>query len=346
MPEVKYNDQKGFGYYHSPKGTYAYDVTSKVTGSGDYTAVVENIDPANSTTLLGEMLFVVYEDPTKTDKIQLWTLEGNDYLMAADDTHNKYNYCVSPEEATATVAFPGTIEDIANKSATLITVVAQGRTTGMDMLFNGNVIKKDAWDSPTEAYPNSKICMESVDVKSYLSSSGNNMGFLDNGTDGMQASNAILVVKVAKPTVSISTDKIIYNPSDTMHITLNLTNPSTTDQNVQFGWYFEKHDTDDWICITSMPLTLSAGCDYSIPIQISVGNWGETGFDAVWLVNLSDPITRDIISSDTAEWSYAPLTASVGMEEGEITAANIAAEEIGKEINKAFKEEVVHNLPF
>ena len=162
----------------------------------------------------------------------------------------------------------------------------------------------------------------------------------------MEASNAILVVEVATPTVSISTDKTTYYPGDTMIVTLNLTNPSTTDKNVLFAWYIRTPASDDLVCITSMPLTLSAGCDYSIPIQISVGNWGETGFDAVWLVNLSDPITRDIISSDTAEWSYAPLTASVGMEEGEITAANIAAGEIGKEINKAFKEEVVHNLPF
>ena len=194
MPDVKYNDQKGFGYYHSPKGTYAYDVTLKVTGSGDYTAVVENIDPANSTSLLGEMLYVAYEGASG-NRIQLWTLEGNDYLMAADDTHNKYNYCVSPEEATATVSFPGSI-DLANViNATLVTVVAQGRTTGMDMLFNGNVVKKDAWDSPTEAHPDSKICMESVDVTANLTSNGNNMGFLDNGTDGMQASNAFLVIE-------------------------------------------------------------------------------------------------------------------------------------------------------
>ena len=194
MPDVKYNDQKGFGYYHSPKGTYAYDVTSKVTGSGDYTAIVENIDPANSTSLLGEMLYVAYEGASG-NRIQLWTLEGNDYLMAADDTHNKYNYCVSPEEATATVSFPGSI-DLANViNATLVTVVAQGRTTGMDMLFNDNVVKKDAWDSPTEAYPDSKICTESVDVTANLTSNGNNMGFLDNGTDGMQASNAFLVIE-------------------------------------------------------------------------------------------------------------------------------------------------------
>ena len=193
MP-VEYNDQKGFGNYNSPKGTYAYNVTSEVTGSGDYTVIVKNIDPNNKTTLLGEMLYVVYEGSAGT-KIQLWTLEGNDYLMAADGTHGSYNYCVSPEEATATVAFPGTI-DLANvANATLITVVAQGGTTGMNMLFNHNIVKTDAWDVDSEAYQESKICVESVDVKSNLLTSGNNMGFQDTGTDGMQASNAFLIVE-------------------------------------------------------------------------------------------------------------------------------------------------------
>ena len=199
-PDAAYTDQKGFGKYNTPKGTYAYDVTPLVTRSGDYTVIVENIDPNNKTTLLGEMLFVVYEDPTETtNKIQLWILEGNDLLMAADDTHGSYNYGVSPEEATATVTFPGTI-DVANvSSATLISVVAQGNEPGANMLFNGEVVKSDAWDSPTEVYPNSKINVESVDVTANLNASGNNMGFQDTGTSGMQASNAILVVTRGLP---------------------------------------------------------------------------------------------------------------------------------------------------
>jgi hypothetical protein len=190
-PDAKYSDSKGFGYYQSPKGNYAYNVTSLVTGSGDYTAVVKNIDPNNGTEVLGELLYVVYEIPDAHNKVQLWTLEGTDYLMAS---HGSYQYCVSPEEATATVAFPGAV-DLANvTSATLVSIVAQGRTTGMDMLFNDSIVKADAWDWATEAYPESKICVESVDVAAYLAVSGNTMGFRDNGTDGMQASNAFLVI--------------------------------------------------------------------------------------------------------------------------------------------------------
>jgi hypothetical protein len=238
-PDAAYNDQKGFGYYHSPKGTYAYDVTSEVTGSGDYTVVVENIDPANSTTLLGEMLFVVYEGADNNKKIQLWTLEGNDYLMAADDTHGSYNYGVSPEEATATVAFPGSI-DLANvSSATLVSVVAQGMEDGSSMLFNNSVNKNDAWNSSTEAYPNSKINIESVDVKSYLASSSNNMGFQDTGTTGMQASNAILMVEYAAEGFELPFPVIPPGTTTIGNITVDAFIPANVGENATLVFFGE-----------------------------------------------------------------------------------------------------------
>ena len=362
-PAKKYNDQKGFGYYHSPKGTYTYNVTSKVreAGSGDYTAVVKNTDPKNSTTLLGEMLLVVYDDPAKTNLTQIWVLEGNDYLMSADETHNSYNYGVSPEEATATVKLPGNLTTAAANlssvcSATLISVVAQGMSPGANLLFNGEVVKTDAWNTETEAYPNSKINLESLDVKPYLTltasgNRGNSVGFQDTGTDGMQASNAILVVEYSEqeplhPAVSISTDKTDYAPGETMQITLNLSNPTGTDQTVWFEWYFGIPVYSYWLpFVEPLPLNLPAGCEYSFPFSILVGNWGETGFDAVWLVNLSDPVTHEIISSDTAEWSYAPVppatalaTAAVSSEQTR-SVENFDEEMLGsgREIEKKLK---------
>jgi hypothetical protein len=110
-PDAAYQDSKGFGYYQSPKGSTVFDVTSLVSGSGDYTAIVKNAEPVggNNTTLLGEMLVVVYSGADHGHTVQIWMLEGTDYLMAADDTHNSYDYSVSPEEATATVTFGGSI---------------------------------------------------------------------------------------------------------------------------------------------------------------------------------------------------------------------------------------------
>ncbi|OYT65187.1 hypothetical protein B6V00_04815, partial [ANME-1 cluster archaeon ex4572_4] len=337
-PAKKYNDQKGFGYYHSPKGTYTYNVTSKVreVGSGDYTAVVKNTDPKNSTTLLGEMLLVVYDDPAKTNLTQIWVLEGNDYLMSADETHNS--------------KLPGNLSANSSlNSATLISVVAQGMSPGANLLFNGEVVKTDAWNAETEAYPDSKINLESVDVKPYLTSSGNTVGFQDTGTDGMQASNAFLVLEFPEPphpTTSISTDKTSYSPGETMNISLNLTNPTETDQEVLFSLCFgmQEHNYSNYTTqpVIFMPLNLPAGCDFSLPIQLFVGNWGETGFDAVWLVNLSDPVTHEIISSDTAEWSYAPVppaTAAAVSSEQTRSVENFDEEMLGsgREIEKKLK---------
>ena len=196
MPEVVHNDSKAFGKYQSPKGCSVFNVTSLVSGSGNYTAIVKNIEPigGNNTTLLGQGLGVVYIGAGHGCRVQLWVLEGTDYLMAADETHGSTNYSVSPEAATATVALPGEIDLTNVVGAELITFVAQGMGSGSDLLFNGEVIKTDAWNASTEAYPGSKINAEAVSVLSNLLSSGNTMGFRDNGSDGMQAACANLIV--------------------------------------------------------------------------------------------------------------------------------------------------------
>ena len=196
MPEVVHTDSKAFGYYQSPKGCSVFNVSSLVSGSGDYTAIVKNIEPigGNNTTLLGQGLGVVYRGAGHGCRVQLWVLEGTDYLMAADETHGGNNYSVSPEAATATVALPGEIDLTDVVAAELITFVAQGMGSGSDLLFNGEVIKTDAWNASTEAYPGSKVNGEEVSVLSKLLSSGNTMGFRDNGSGGMQAACANLLV--------------------------------------------------------------------------------------------------------------------------------------------------------
>jgi len=213
-PDAAYTDQKCLGSYNYPYGVYAYNVTSLVTGSGDYTVIVSNLDmSATKTFLLGEMLLVVYEDPSKSPNnyIQLWLMEGDDRLMADNYRH----YCVTPEEATATVTFPGTIDVASVTSAELITVVAQGMEDGNKMLFNGNVIKTNAWNASSEAYPGSDINVEVVNVTSYLVSSNNTVGFQDTGTNGMDACNAILIVHKRAPTPPTPTPTITPTPTVT-----------------------------------------------------------------------------------------------------------------------------------
>jgi len=185
-PDASYNDQKGFGSYNTPKWTYAYDVTSQITGSGDYTVSIENTGP-NNTALLGEMLVVIYEDPgmNPDNWMKLWMLEGCDLLKS------DASYCVSTDESTATVTFPGAINTPSLASAELITVVAQGQESGANKLINGATVATDVWSEITD----SKINVDVEDVTTLLAASDNTLGFEDNGTKGLQASNAILVAR-------------------------------------------------------------------------------------------------------------------------------------------------------
>lgn len=189
---TRYTDAKGFEKYHSPKGTYAYNVTSLVAGSGDYDVTLTNTG-TNITKPFGTLLLVVYENANAHKTTQLWWLEGNDYMMAADETHGSYKYHVSPEEATATATFAGAVNNPADVTkATLLSVVAQGHTAGIDMLFNGAVIEEDAWNVDSEACPDSRVHIESKDVT--LVANDNTMGFKDTGSNGMQAVGAFLIV--------------------------------------------------------------------------------------------------------------------------------------------------------
>jgi len=212
-PDASYTDTKGFGTYDYPKGTYAYDVTSAVSGTGAYTATIENTAADTNTMLTGQLLLVVYEDATEPE-MEYWITEGCD-LLKADS-----NYCVSPEEAIANVTFAGTI-DVTDKSASLITVVAQGNEAGTDLSFNAQVWE-DVWQTPEGS---SKIDIDDRDVTDYLLGNDNVVDFRDTGTQGMQASNAILVVEYAaevQPDLVI-TDKWINWPINCT-ICYNITN--------------------------------------------------------------------------------------------------------------------------
>ena len=203
-PGASYDDQKGFGTYNTPKWMYAYDVTSQVTGSGDYTVVVENTGSYN-TTLLGEMLVVICEDPASgpANKMNIWMLEGCDYLKGDE------NYCVAVDESTSTATFTGLINTPSLVSAELITVVAQGMAPGSNKLVNGAVVDTDVWDADSEAYPLSKINVDVEDVTTLLVSNDNTIGFQDTGTNGMQACNAILVAREGE-----IANRVYFDPVD------------------------------------------------------------------------------------------------------------------------------------
>jgi hypothetical protein len=189
-PDRSYIDQVPFASYeNTPKGTYVYDVTSQVTGTGDYTVKIGNTQSSGKATLYGGMLLVVYEDPAENpdNRMRLWITEGFDILNAWQC------YCVSAEEATATVTFSGTIDTTEVTSATLVTVVTPRKSSSSNLLINGETVVSDAWNA--EAYPGSRVCVDERDISANLEASNNTVGFERDLHTSIHASNAILLVR-------------------------------------------------------------------------------------------------------------------------------------------------------
>jgi len=145
------------------------------------------------------------------------------------------------------------------------------------------------------------------------------------------------------PTVSISTDKYEYAPGDTMTTTLDFKNPTTSNIDTYSIWYFGLPDYGYWTQILVTPLTLSPSFDQSYDIPISIGEWGENSFNAMWYVDLLNKTPPyGIISQDTADWRYVPgeiagqITKTVERAElpGETAQGETIPAEVAKEIMK------------
>ena len=189
-PDGSYIDQVPFASSgNTPKGTYAYDVTSQVTGTGDYTVKIGNTQSSGKATLYGGMLLVVYEDPAENpdNRMRLWITEGFDILNAWQC------YCGSTEEATATVTFSGTIDTTDITSATLVTVVTPEKSSNSNLLINGEAVVSNVWNA--EAHPGSKVCVDERDISANLEASDNTIGFERDLHTPIHASNAILMVR-------------------------------------------------------------------------------------------------------------------------------------------------------
>ena len=129
-------------------------------------------------------------------------------------------------------------------------------------------------------------------------------------------------------TVSVSTDKEIYGPGDTMRVSLRLRNPGA-ETKVHFDWYlwcrvffpivvhFDRYLwCGEFFPIVVLPgLPLPAGYDKTFDCDIPVGDWGGTPFQAAWSVALLDLETWEVISFDHALWRYQPTGGAVVTQE-------------------------------
>ena len=221
--EAHYSDRKGYGEYNYPYGMLVYDVTDVFNTSGN-TAILNNTHAGGgNVSIRGMLLVVVYADENEP-KRQIFINEGFDMLYGGSDM------CTTPEEATAFAPFSGAIEDIANKSARLITVAPGAGPNEGELIFNGHV-----WNDVWNFAGDSQIGIDDRDVTAYLNTT-NEAGFQSSG-DYMEASNAILVVET-RVTGSI-VGRITYacNGTGIAGVTVNLTHDgsvvasTTTDSN-------------------------------------------------------------------------------------------------------------------
>jgi len=226
-PDAKYDDRKGWGaFYDFPAGTWAYDVTSQVTGSGTYTTVVTNTDtdPKSFVCMDGVGLLIVYNDPNG-QQIEYWINEGADMLSTMDTSGG-----VTAEEATTTSLFSGSVNLSSVESARLWTVVQSGGNDGNKLIFN-----TAEWTGVYDATPYSDLDIdEARDVKDNLVASDNIAKIQAapeaTGGDYLMPSNAFLVLNIGgTPTTALSisadpTTVTVNNPTD---VTFTVTSDGT-----------------------------------------------------------------------------------------------------------------------
>jgi hypothetical protein len=202
-PEVEYDDTKGWGsFYDFPTGTWAYNVTNLVTGSGTYTTVVTNTNSDAFFCMDGLGLLVVYEDPSG-QVVDYWINEGADMISTKDTSGG-----LTPEEATVTSMFQGSV-DLGNvASARLWTVVQAGGDLNDKLLFNNM-----NWTGVYDSTPYSDLDIdEERAVEDYLTANDNTAwisGAPYPSGDVLTPSNAFLVITYSgtpSPALSVSAD--------------------------------------------------------------------------------------------------------------------------------------------
>ena len=186
-PAATYDDRKGFGTYDFPSGTWAYNVTNYVTGSGDHTTVIENTGPDNSYfSMDGVGLLVVYTE-SNGDEIEYWIAEGCDLISSQPVSG------LTPEEATTQAVFSGTINLTNIKEATLTTVVQSGNDIDNMLIFN-----LENWTGIYNGTPYANLDVDKRSVLNYLVDN-NNTARIRAVDDYMVPSNAFLVLWHTSP---------------------------------------------------------------------------------------------------------------------------------------------------
>ncbi|AKB50436.1 Cell surface glycoprotein [Methanosarcina barkeri str. Wiesmoor] len=186
-PEKEYSDRKGWGIYDYPTGTWAYNVTDLVSGSGTYSTEVENIGPdASFVCIDGVGLLIVYMDSNGKD-IEYWINEGADELNSQIDESGNPLYYATSNETICEMLKP-TLQ-LPVRSATLWTIAQSGNWNDNTLLVND---QKFPGITNGEPYPDLDTDMR--DITGYLKSGENSILFQAIG-DYVVPSGAFLVIE-------------------------------------------------------------------------------------------------------------------------------------------------------
>lgn len=133
-PEKEYSDRKGWGIYNYPTGTWAYDVSAYVSGSGTFRTDIENTGPdASYVCFDGTGLLVVYTDPNGK-YIEYWVSEGADELNSQVDENGNPLYYATSNQTICEMLRP-TLQ-LPVRGATLWTITQSGNWENNTLLVN------------------------------------------------------------------------------------------------------------------------------------------------------------------------------------------------------------------
>lgn len=121
-PTTRYSDSKGFvGSYDFFSGTDSCELSGISPGRNEFTVTIGNAAEDNRTLVIeGAAVLVVYESPSSPES-SVWVSEGCDMLFS--------DYGITPEMATASAFFNGTIDTGNIKRAKLELVAPSGGYT-------------------------------------------------------------------------------------------------------------------------------------------------------------------------------------------------------------------------
>jgi len=187
-PEREYSDRKGWGIYDYPTGTWAYDASAYVSGSGTFSTDIENTGSGTPYVCFdGVGLLIVYTDPNGK-YIEYWVGEGADELNSQVDENGNPLYYATSNQTICEMLRP-TLQ-LPVRSATLWTVTQSGNWEDNALLVN-----EEKFPGICNGKPYPDLDIDVREVKDYLKSGENSILFQAVGDYAVPSGSFLVVEK-------------------------------------------------------------------------------------------------------------------------------------------------------